>query len=176
MTDELAGAYIYALTTVCSHAIGARNYFLAGQYVQLCQLMYVLTNIPIILLWKYYLYDAMIWLEMNESTATMGAEWANIAIYSYVVAGLDNCLYQFLNLIDKERYTSGFGIFGAVVHTITIALLLQFNQKAGLKEIAYVHLVLSIIGLGCNFAFITYKGWLDLFWEGMVKQLSFRVS
>ena len=47
LTGALTKGPITALTSVCSHAVGAGNDYLAGQYLQLSILLYLFLSIPI---------------------------------------------------------------------------------------------------------------------------------
>ncbi|KAI2491322.1 MatE-like protein [Fragilaria crotonensis] len=46
LTDGMLKGPIYACTTLCAHAVGAGNSFLAGQYIQLSIVLYLLFNAP----------------------------------------------------------------------------------------------------------------------------------
>ena len=52
----LAGPFD-ALYTICSHAAGAENYHLAGQYIQIAAVLYLLVGVPMLGVWYIWIGD-----------------------------------------------------------------------------------------------------------------------
>ena len=50
LTDGVMYGPIYACTTLCAQAIGAGNQFLAGQYVQIATMMFLICYMPVVFL------------------------------------------------------------------------------------------------------------------------------
>ena len=53
ITDQFVKGVADSLTTVCSHAIGAENCSLAGQYAQIAMVLYILCSVTIVACWCF---------------------------------------------------------------------------------------------------------------------------
>lgn len=59
LTDAFAKGIADALGTLCPHAIGIENYNLAGEYIQIAMVMYIIFSLPISVLWCFFMDDAI---------------------------------------------------------------------------------------------------------------------
>lgn len=103
-TSEFIGGIIDAQITLLSHAIGAGNNYLAGQYVQISTISYVLLQMPAILFWRYTIYSLIIWLGFDNSIATYAQQYANVAVFCDLVAGISEGIHSILEVTDHENF------------------------------------------------------------------------
>ena len=176
LTYEILKGFTDALCTLSSHAVGAENYHLAGQYIQLSQIIFLAIGIPFVVLWGIFTYDVMTLLDMSSSVAEMGQQWATIAVLASVANGLNESLFQFSSVIDSDNYTNIIAVMMSAAQTAYIALTLFYDENASLVDVGWVRLNIVLAFIVVNFTLIAWRGWLDLCWDGMVKTNALKVS
>ncbi|KAI2491329.1 MatE-like protein [Fragilaria crotonensis] len=73
LIDGMLQGPIYACTTLCAHAVGTGNSFLAGQYIQLSIVLYLLFNVPVVYFWWFYMYEIILFLEWGDDATALVA-------------------------------------------------------------------------------------------------------
>jgi len=149
LTDTFIKGIPDAENTVCSHAIGCRNFFLAGQYVQIAAVLYVAFSIPLLGVWYYVMDDAILWLGLNQRIAKMGADYTRIAIIPVGLEGIAEALLAVLDITDHEDFVACFWVGSAFLQTAAIAFFtIYYDGGQGRYRVA------TLIHLGCS-CFIT---------------------
>ena len=168
LSDELIGGIIDAEGTICAHAFGAGNNFLAGQYVQISLLFYVVVSIPFLLMWTFVMGDTLRILGFNQDIQTIGAEYTKVVIFNYLISGVAEAFGILLDITGHEY----FGLFLDIVHNIfnlsAILSLVILVPDAQLVSVAFIQLVIAAAFLVILLIWAIFKGWYSAFWGGML--------
>ena len=175
MTFQSIRGFTDAQSTLCSHAIGAENYHLTGQYVQLSVIAFLFCGILLAFLIDKFTYDVLEWLDMSSDIATIGQQWASIAAIAAVFDGTNEALFQFMNIIDTDIFSNVTLTLMSAVNTSAIAIAF-LNENATLVHVAFIKLGTEILFVMINIIFMAWKGWLDLCWSGLVESFSLKVG
>jgi uncharacterized protein (UPF0335 family) len=163
------------LTTLCSQAIGAGNKKLAGQYAQLAVVLFVLFFSPFVVLWMYYMADALRWFGFDEGTVTIGADFARIYVFYELLTKVADTLHALLDTIDKENYSSLVSIAKYVFQTLGV-LAVALGNDPTLDKVGLVYIYVSAVVMFLNILFIMWNGWFDPYLGGMIGSFAFTVS
>jgi MATE family multidrug resistance protein len=173
LTDGVIQGPIWACTTLCSHAVGAGNYFLAGQYIQLAMLTYLLLNIPAVYFWWTYMAEVISFLEWgDEETAQMSEDFIKVYIWSYVLGGISTCVWQLLEVADHAAEGSVMSVAWGVVNVIVISTLVNVKEQATLTDVGLCYIGTALFFIGITFALAEFKGWLRPFKGGLFRSVS----
>jgi len=153
--------------TLCSHALGAGNNHLAGQYIQLVVGLYTLCYIPFIVIWYFLVYDAMIWWDFTDEVAEMGQAYARVAVFGLVLEGWGEAYHGLLEVMGHENYVMFAGIGESVVDAILISLNIIYVPNAQLTTIAWIEIEIGVIFLIFNICFTIRKGWMRPYAKAM---------
>lgn len=177
LTDEFLLGNMQACTTLCAHAIGASNNFLAGQYVQLSIFFYLLGGIPLAILWSFFIGDFIMILGWGgEAVAQHAEEFAQIYVWSHVLGAVHMAFGQLLDVTNKEVFTTLVGL--AELATNLVVLVIAFTQGYGftLKDVAYVYVASSTVYLWFTVVVACSTGWLKPFNGGIFFSVAICVS
>ena len=173
LSDELIGGIIDAEGTICAHAFGAGNNFLAGQYVQISLLFYVIVSIPFLLMWAYVMGDTLRILGFNEDIQTIGAEYTRVVIFNYLIDGVAEAFGALLDITGHEY----FGLFLDIVHNVVnlgaVLALVILVPDARLVTVGFIQLVIGAAFLVIMLSWAIFKGWYSAFWGGMLGSFAF---
>ena len=174
ITTEFAMGVVDAQTSLTGHAYGAKNNVLAGQYAQLCPMVYVLFQVPFIVVWSFATYDIMLWMDFPPTVAIMAQDYGRLVVWRNVVSGLSYSLYAMFEVADKELAIALIRNIEAVVGlaVITIALLLFDGNLVTVGTIAIVNALLFYV---FTIIFTYWKGWMKPFAKGMFGSLAWKV-
>ncbi|KAL3914106.1 MAG: hypothetical protein SGILL_006233, partial [Bacillariaceae sp.] len=164
-TMLLDGA-INSLTVLCSHAVGGRNYALAGKYCQLAFLFFQLFFIPITIMCWNVIDKIIILLGYEDYVAEEAEYYGRLCFIAVSVEVLDTCIHHMLDVCGFEWYSSVMDIIhglASLVATIGIGML---HPDPKLWMIGAAHLILGIIFLCLNVMIVVTKNWLEGFWTG----------
>lgn len=169
LSDTCTGGIANALTTVCSHAIGAKNYNLAGQYLQIAMVVYFFLSVLVMGVWWFFMEDCILSFGMSEYVAKIGADYAKVAMFDYLIAGQ---FESFAVILDVSGYAVPATIFDIVANAIDCAvvwILFATVEGMDLFWMGVAHLVSSTFFFTIFFMIGYCKGWLDPFWPGLTK-------
>jgi Na+-driven multidrug efflux pump len=174
LTDTFVKGIAGALDTLCPHAIGTENYNLAGEYVQIAMVMYIIISLPISVLWWFFMDDAIRVFGMNEQVVLIGTSYSKVLIADYIIQGMFDV---FLALLDMTGYASPVMVV-ALVEGTTSALslwgLLHFVNGMNLFWLGVTELCVSLFIYSIFGILVVYRGWLDPFWHGMTKTFALK--
>jgi hypothetical protein len=163
------------LTTLCSQAIGAGNKRLAGQYAQLAVVLFVLFFSPFVVLWMYYMADALRWFGFDEETVTIGADFARIYVFEELLTKVADALHALLDTIDQENYSSLVAVAKFTCQSLGV-LVVALGDNPTLDKVGLAFIFISAVAMFLNMLFIMWKGWFDPYLGGMVGSFAFTVS
>lgn len=174
LSETLVGGVSASLETLCAHAIGCNNFFLAGQYVQIASVTYILVSIPFLGVWWFIMGDCIRLFRMNEQVVEIGVKYTKVVIFDYMVDGVFGNFYTLLDINGQVTQATAFDIITGLTDCILTWMLLANWEDVDLFWIGASMLFMSTV----HYFFFTLlalcKGWLDPFWEGMVKSVAFR--
>jgi len=169
LTYEILKGFTDALCSLSSNAIGAGKYHLAGQYIQLSIIMFSLAGIPFIFIWGMFTYDMLISFGMSENVAQMGQQWALVSVVACVFNGLNESFFQFSSVVDPDVHSNVIAVLMSAAQTASVSLTLYRYQYADLLHVALVKMTVIIIFIAINVIYCSCRGWLDLYWDGLMK-------
>ena len=158
-----------AEATLCAHAVGAGNYFLAGQYIQLTQVVFVLTAFLPLLLMASFMYQLLVSLDVDSDVAALGGSFAAVQVIALLVCGFNDAHMQFLSAIDPSNNSNAIEILMNASYTAAIAVYLHSSENATLVGLAWMKCCVAILFIPINIAVLSSRGWLDLCWVGMFR-------
>jgi hypothetical protein len=174
LTAQFFGGIVSTEATLCSQAVGARNYKLAGQYVQICAIMFSLCAIPNTLVWSMVVDDVIKLFGFHEHVARMGHAYAVVLLFRQWLHGINNAYHELLNVIDHERWSTFMGVLEDTVGVVVIVAVVMTKPDTSLQEIGLIKLAVAVVGFIFNCWYTVYKGWMNKYLEGMIG--SFAIS
>lgn len=174
ITDKFVKGVADALNTVCSHAIGAENYSLAGQYVQIAMVLYILCSVPIVACWWFLMDDCMRLFGMDAHVVAMGADYAKVLIFDYVAVGLFDAFTALLDVSGYALHATVFDVLAGTIDVVSVWLLLMYVDEMNLFWVGVTQLGTSVVLYLICGTFAVYRGWLDPFWSGMTKTFALK--
>jgi Na+-driven multidrug efflux pump len=168
LSDGVLQGPIYACTTLCAHAVGAGNCFLAGQYIQLAIIMYLLFNIPVVYFWWNYMYDIILYLEWGDkATAALAQEFIRVYIWSYLLGGISSSVWQLLEVADHTIAGTLMSIAWGVTNVVIIGYLVLATSGATLNQVGYAYIGTAIFFIGLTLLIAHCRGWFAPFSKGL---------
>ena len=173
LTDAFLQGPIHACSALCSHAEGAGNHFLAGQYIQLAVLFYLLLSIPVILFWWNYMAETILFLKWGDAvTANIAEEFIRVYIWSFILKGISTGFASLLNVADHASEVTTIGIAWGLVNAVLVTALVNMREKTTLIEVACCFVVTDVFFLFVTVAVAELKGWLCPYKKGLWRSLS----
>ena len=165
-TGTITVGFYECVGVLIPQANGARNNLMVGRYMQLAIVFYLLTALPSAIFWAFFTDDAVLWYKFDEETAKMAQWYIYATLPGYATYGIDAVLYELLNTVGYEGYSTRFTIVTSVIHTGVVVALLY----GGLTELYILGLLETFSDVFClalNFGILVRRGWLDPYWEGL---------
>lgn len=166
---------VYACITLCSHALGADNYLLSGQYLQLAISLYIGLNIPVLYFWWHYTYEAILWLHWgDEATALLAGSFVQSFIWAIVLNGITQSIAIIWSITEHAFARSILEVTrdgGNVVILVVLFLNLPEDQIS-LQLIGIVYSVISLLFLALIVGISHFKGWIQPFEQGLFQRLA----
>ena len=177
LTDGMLKGPIYACTTLCAHAVGAGNSFLAGQYIQLAIVLYLLFNVPVVHFWWNNMYEIILFLEWGDrDTALVAQEFVRVYIWSYLLGGISSSVWQLLEVADHTMAGTIMSIAWGATNVLIIGLLVT-THEATLQQVGYAYIGTSIFFIGLTLHIGRSRGWFTPFAKGLFESVAlFNVS
>jgi len=167
LTHEFFGGIVSTEATLCSQAVGARNYKLAGQYVQICAVIYTFCMIPNIAVWSFFIDDVIILFGFDAKIAEIGHSYAIVLLFRQWLTGVNQAYHGLLNVIDREKWSTFISVLDDTVGVLII-LGVVLTKETTLKEIALIKLGVALFFFMFNCCYTVYKGWMKNYLEGMI--------
>ncbi|KAL7557537.1 hypothetical protein ACA910_019318 [Epithemia clementina (nom. ined.)] len=162
-----------SLYTLCSHAIRAEKYDLAGQMVQIAILFYQFLLIPMAIIVFHYTEDIILWLGFNEEVSDIASSYARVKLVSTFIHPIDEALHYLLEVSGHEVYCATMSLLGSIASVISILVAILVVPNISLFGIGVVHLILEVVFLLLNVAVILCMKWFDGYWSTIVGRLAF---
>jgi len=167
LTQEFFGGFALTSASLCSHAVGRKNYKLAGECVQISSILYTLFMIPNILVWMFFTDDVVRLFGFNEATVEMAQRYARYAVATQWFEGMDEAYGSLLEVIGHERFTMSLDIANEVFST-SIILASCLAETATLTDIGIIELGTEALFYGFSVSISNLAGWVSKYMEGMI--------
>jgi hypothetical protein len=175
MSFQFFGGIVSTEATLCSQAVGARNYKLAGQYVQICAIIFSVCSIPNTLVWFVVVDDVLMLFGFNDNVARIGHAYAVVLLFRQWLSGVNNAYHELLNVIDHEKWSTFMAVLEDTLGVLVIVAVVTTKPDTSLQEIGLIKLAVAIMGFIFNCWFTVYKGWMNKYLEGMIGSFALTV-
>lgn len=175
LTEEFFGGLALTESSLCSQAVGARNYRLAGQYVQISSVLYTLCMIPNMLVWWFLTYEVARLMRFDEATSMMAQQYARYYLFMQLIEGYDEGYSSLLEISGHERWTTFMGILAEIVATC-IMLAFMLTQQITLSDVGTIELAITILFFGLNVVLTFWFGWMKKYTEGLFRTNALKVG
>jgi len=163
-----------AIASLLPQARGAGNYVLAGRYLQLCQLLYSLFTIPVIIIWSIWMHDIILWFGFDEETARISQAYSYPFLILTFLNGFDRGIHMFLSTMGHEHYSTVAQTASGAVQCLGVVISVS-SKNATLPMIGIIQTILGFLVTGSNIVYIFRHGWMDAYIEGLFGTLSLKV-
>ena len=174
LSHQFFGGIVSTEATLCSQAVGARNYKLAGQYVQICAVIYTFCMSPNIAVWSFFIDDVIILFGFDAKIAEIGRSYAIVLLFRQWLTGVNQAYHGLLNVIDREKWSTFISVLDDTVGVLII-LGVVLTKETTLKEIALIKLGVALFFFMFNCCYTVYKGWMKNYLEGMIGSFALSV-
>lgn len=172
LVDALLGGVVDAESTVVAHAIGSGDFKLAGQYVQLGMVIYLILQAPMVYVWWYYMAPLLGTFGLGSAIAELGQEYTRRAVFATLLGGLAEAFYALLDVTDHETFGATVDISFGALRTAAVFYILKFRD-GDLNDIAMIYIVVTGVQLLIGVVGAACAGWLKNYVGGMFKSCAF---
>lgn len=175
LTQEFFGGFPLAVAALGSQAVGAKNYKLAGEYVQISVVMFTLFFVPNIVVWMFLTDDVVKLFGFNDKTAQDAQSYARFFVFEQMVNGFLEAYGSLLGVIDHERFIVFMSIANELVATVIILAFL-LTKTITVADVGLIQLISALLFFGLTVALSQWFGWMKKYSEGMFRTFALRVS
>ncbi|MGK3739617.1 MAG: Na+-driven multidrug efflux pump [Bacillariaceae sp.] len=169
---ELATIFLYgimqALHVTCCQAIGAENWKLAGQYVQLSVWIHQIYFIPLMILFWNRFDEIVLRLGFDEEIAESAQLYANYAMLYQAISVYHYAILQLLDVTDRENYSAIINSLQSALSFVGVLIFVNIHDGAQLWMLGLVRILIMVGFFLMNTIIVIWKGWLEGFWSGLV--------
>ena len=167
LTFAFFSGFVSTEATLCSQAVGARNFKLAGQYVQICAAIFTICMIPNIAIWSFVIDDVIQLFGFGAKVADIGHKYALVLLFRQWINGVNYAYHGLLNVIDRERWSTFISVVEDTVGVLAI-LGVVLSKETTLQEIGLIKLGVSVLFFVFNSWYTVFRGWVNQYLEGML--------
>jgi hypothetical protein len=175
LTDTFLTGPSGALHTVCGHAIGGGNYTLAGQYVQIAAVLYLLLGVPTLGVWYFWIGDVVRLMNL-ERVADMVSNYTKITVWHYLLSGLFDGCFALLDITGHVTVVAVYGIIEGLANVILLWLMCEYYEGFNLYLLGVIQLILGVTFFVLFTLLVVDQGWLSSFAHGMFRTFALSVS
>ena len=177
ITDNFIHGVSSCLSTLCSHAIGNQNFYLAGQYIQIASIFYLLCGIPMLGVWRFIIGDVVELMGMSANVRNLSEQYTQIVIYHYLQDGLFSGWGTITDITGHEVFGTYVEFVEGLVDIALVWLFCSlFPESYNMFWIGVTHLVVGFVFLLIWLGWSLYQGWLDPFMSGFFSSNAFKVG
>ena len=175
LTEQFFGGLALTEASLCSQAVGCKNYKLAGQYVQISCIFYSLCMIPNILVWWFFTFDVVKLFRFDNDTASMAQGYARYYLFIQLIGGYDEAYGSLMEVTGHERWTTAIDILAQIV-TTCVLVAFMLTQQITLLDVGTIQLAITVLFFGLNVIFSLWFGWMKKYTGGMFRSFALKVS
>jgi Na+-driven multidrug efflux pump len=177
LSDGVLYGPISACTTLCSHAVGAGNSTLAGEYIQLALTIYLLCNVPVLIGWWYYMYEVVLYLEWGDvEIAQLAQDFVRPYLFSNLFSAISSSIWQLLEITDHAVIGTICSIVWGFANVAILRTMIAFppGGEVTLSEVAWMYNGTSIFFVCFTYTLADCLGWLKPFKGGLFNTCALR--
>jgi len=166
---------IVACATLSSHAVGAENYTLGGQYSQLAALLYVSMNIPVMCFWYFFMDDTILLLNWGDDhTASLAQDYVRTFLWGVVLNGLMDVIVVLWDIEGYASVGSAITVVDGAVTVLVLAILLHYPEifEPTLEMVGWVNSAMSLVTFVVILIVSYCKGYLVPYYRGLFGKLA----
>mmetsp|Transcript_50687 Transcript_50687/g.58581 ORF Transcript_50687/g.58581 Transcript_50687/m.58581 type:complete len:892 (-) Transcript_50687:501-3176(-) len=152
---------LQSLKVLVSQAHGARNWQLAGTYVQLGVWTHHLFSLPLVLFGWNFFDNIVLRLGFDEETAESAENYARFALLLEVLSIYNGALNCLLDVAGFETYCAFSNGVRAFFSFITVFTVSTFSEGTELWMVGAIHMCINILFFFFNIFVIIHNGWLN---------------
>jgi multidrug resistance protein, MATE family len=169
MTTMFLGGIMPSLTALCSHAIGAENYHLAGQYTQIAIILYELLFLPQAYFWWYFTKTGMLWMGFAEQEAEIAQSYARIYVVASTVSAPHNGFAYLLGVSGYEKICTLSSCLHSVADFFAVVGVLRCMDVPTLQTVGIAHMLVDIFFFIGKLVYMRFREWWwKQYWPGIV--------
>jgi len=173
LTHGILHAPIDACSTLCAHAVGAGNAVLAGQYVQLAIVLYLMLNVPLTVFWWHHMRDVIVWLHWGDAvTAQLAQDYVRVLIFAVLLQGGQSAIWQLLVVTDHAAEGALLSLCQGVTEVALIAALALLthddDDNMTLQQVGLIFTATELLFLIITIVWSERRGWLKPFHAGLL--------
>jgi MATE family multidrug resistance protein len=166
ITFSFMGGWHEAVTTLVSMAHGAENHELAGKYVQVACISYILCEIPMAFIWIATMSKILLLLGFDDSVAMLGQDFVWIRVLINTMAGVNLCFLNFLAAIEHDKFSNIMFTAESIAKAGSVALA-AYQLDASLIVLGLVLLVNATLVFSLIVLIPIKMEWLRIFEKGL---------
>lgn len=154
-----------SLKVLVSQAHGAKNFGLAGTYVQIGIWTHHLLSLPLILIGWNNFDNIVLRLGLDEDTAESAEHYARFVLLYEAFGIYDGALHCVMDVTGHEKYSAMSNGVRAFVSFLTVLTVSAVYEGAELWMVGAIHLIVKILFVFSNVCVIFHRQWLDEYWS-----------
>lgn len=177
-TEEISGAIADTESNLLQDALmqgGDLAFFQAGQTIQLAIFVQLAVGIPVLLLWYFFMGDVANWLVDDREIADIAATYTGVIIIDYILRGASRSFMLPFYLTGVAQFEANIDLAATVLTLAAIAVVATTNDLS-LAAIGWVQVIIGIAKLITKIAYVSLRGWLQPYKQGLLQTASFKVS
>lgn len=173
VSSEFVGGFCEVISSKCSHAFGARNHELAGQYVQISMLAFIIGQVPCALIWGFSIGPILQAFGFSDTQAEIASSWVWIAVCLDTAEGIDDSYGDFLEVIGHEAYSNAIGWVSTTIEIGLVAFLVIF-MGSSLTQVGLLMLCSQFFWIAVDVIVSLQLGWIRKHEVGLFGKFALR--
>jgi len=169
LSDTFITGVQQSLNTVCSHAVGMDDFKLAGQYVQISSVLYILFATPFLGMWCFVIDDVVLWMGLGEEVAAISLRYTRVVVFHYAMEGFSEGIFTLLDITGHEVFGTIIDLIEGVSELAIVWWQLASRDNLELADLGWIHLLSAAFWYLVTIVIVFYKGWLSRFTGGMLR-------
>jgi len=177
-TEEISGAIADTESNMLQDALmqgGDLAFFQAGQTIQLAIFVQLVVGIPVLLIWYFLMGDVANWLVDDPNIADIASTYTGVIIIDYILRGASRTFMLPFYLTGQAQFEANIDLVATILTLVAIAFVATTNDLS-LAAIGWVQVIIGIAKTIIKVAYVTLKGWLQPYKQGLLQTAAFKVS
>lgn len=132
-------------------------------------------SIPTLTMWWFLIEDVFSWMGFSSSIAVLASSYTKVAIFHILLEGIGEAFMALLDISGHATYGTVIDILEGLLSTVAVCIAVLFVDETSLASVALIYLFGSFLSLTFAFTFALSKGWLDMFLDGIFKNIAMKV-
>jgi hypothetical protein len=154
---------------------GDQAFIQAGRHVRLAIFVQVAIIAPVLGIWAWLMGDAVLWLVDKPSIANQASNYARIIVIDYVLQAASRTFMLVFHLVGHSYFDTNVDVCATLLTLTAVAVLIGSDSNPSLSLIAWIQVASGVFRVLVKVCFVSAKGWLNPYREGMFGQVAFSV-